>query len=130
LDFFWTTQQSEYKNEIIDFAKANLNASYIDNDQNCKFSRKEWQACADFGILGLSVPKAYSNQSEDIDILSAIYAMEGLGYACKDNGLPFALNAQMWTVQLPIAQNGLQVMRSPNLKLDLMFLACKLQLQK
>jgi alkylation response protein AidB-like acyl-CoA dehydrogenase len=29
-------------------------------------------------------------------------AMEGLGYGCRDNGLTFGLNAQLWTVQLPI----------------------------
>lgn len=106
MDFSWTNHQLEYRKDVINFAQANLNASHISNDQNCLFSRKKWQSCADFGILGLSVPKEYSNQPKDVDILSAIFAMEGLGYGCKDNGLPFALNAQMWTVQLPIAHFG------------------------
>ena len=33
-------------------------------------------------------------------------AMEGMGYGCRDNGLTFALNAQMWTVELPILHFG------------------------
>jgi len=33
-------------------------------------------------------------------------AMEGFGYGCKDNGLAFGLNAQMWTVQIPILYFG------------------------
>src|SRR5574337_1197306 len=32
--------------------------------------------------------------------------MEGLGYGCKDSGLIFAINGQMWTVQMPILRFG------------------------
>jgi hypothetical protein len=32
--------------------------------------------------------------------------MEGLGYGCGDNGLIFALNAQLWSVELPILTFG------------------------
>ena len=32
--------------------------------------------------------------------------MEGLGYGCRDNGLVFAINAQMWSVQHPILTFG------------------------
>lgn len=106
LNFSWTKQQSTFRQKLVDFARTHLNNSHLENDQNCTFSLKDWKACANIGILGLSVPKEFSKRSEDVDILSAILAMEGLGYGCKDNGLPFALNAQMWTVQLPIAHFG------------------------
>lgn len=106
MDFSITKEQSIYWQKLVDFAQSSLSNSHLENDQACVFSKKDWLACADFGILGLSVPKEYSTQTEDTDILSAIIAMEGLGYGCKDNGLPFALNAQMWTVQLPIAHFG------------------------
>jgi alkylation response protein AidB-like acyl-CoA dehydrogenase len=32
--------------------------------------------------------------------------MEALGYACRDNGLLFGINAQIWSVQMPIHQFG------------------------
>jgi alkylation response protein AidB-like acyl-CoA dehydrogenase len=32
--------------------------------------------------------------------------MEALGYGCKDSGLIFAINGQMWTVQMPILRFG------------------------
>jgi hypothetical protein len=32
--------------------------------------------------------------------------MEGLGYGCHDNGLIFGINAQMWSVQMPILTFG------------------------
>jgi alkylation response protein AidB-like acyl-CoA dehydrogenase len=40
------------------------------------------------------------------DILTTALAMEGLGYACKDSGLIFGINAQMWSVQMPILRFG------------------------
>jgi alkylation response protein AidB-like acyl-CoA dehydrogenase len=40
------------------------------------------------------------------DILTTTLAMEALGYGCRDNGLIFALNAQMWSVQMPILTFG------------------------
>jgi alkylation response protein AidB-like acyl-CoA dehydrogenase len=58
----------------------------------------------------MSVPPEFGGRS-DIDILTATLAMEGLGYGCRENGLPFALNAQMWTVQLPIVQFGTQAQK-------------------
>lgn len=106
MNFSWTKIEYTYKKEVIEFAKNHLNAAHLENDEKCHFDAKAWQACADFGILGLAVPQQYSNRKEDANILTAMLAMEGLGYGCKDNGLPFALNAQMWTVQLPIAHFG------------------------
>ncbi|MEM7532590.1 MAG: acyl-CoA dehydrogenase family protein, partial [Chloroflexota bacterium] len=58
----------------------------------------------DFGILGLPFPEAYGGA--ETDILTTMLMMEGLGYGGKDNGLLFALNAQMWAVQHPIHQFG------------------------
>ncbi len=33
-------------------------------------------------------------------------ALEALGYGCRDNGLIFSLNAQMWACEVPIAKFG------------------------
>jgi len=106
LDLSWTKEQLDFKERVIEFAKEHLNDSIAKRDKECSFSRADWQKCADFGIQGLAAPLAYGGKKKEIDILSATLAMEGLGYGCKDNGLPFSLNAQMWTVQLPIAQFG------------------------
>ena len=42
----------------------------------------------------------------DPGFLAGILAMEGFGYGCRDNGLAFGLNAQIWTVQLPVVHFG------------------------
>ncbi len=116
MDFSWTQEQQNYKSKIIDFAKAHLNESVTERDAKLQFSREAWQKCADFGIHGLATPLAYGGYKKEIDILTATLAMEGLGYGCIDNGLPFSLNAQMWTVQLPIAEFGTEAQKIKYLK--------------
>ncbi|HFA47624.1 MAG TPA: acyl-CoA dehydrogenase [Bacteroidetes bacterium] len=106
MDFSWQKEQLEYKKQIAHFAQQNLNGDIIERDMKGIFSKELWQKCAAFGIQGLAAPKTYGGQNENIDILSAMLAMEGFGYGCHDNGLAFALNAQMWTVQLPIVHFG------------------------
>ena len=106
MDFSWTNQQTTFRDKIIEFAKQTLNDDFIKHEQENTFSTKKWQKCADFGIQGLTVPAKYGGKDQELDILTSILAMEGFGYGCHDNGLAFALNAQMWTVQLPIVHFG------------------------
>ena len=116
MDLTWTKEQLDYKQKVINFAKNNLNNSLSERDRDCVFSREDWQKCADFGIQGLASPRKYGGQNDEVDILTATLAMEGLGFGCRDNGLPFSLNAQMWTVQLPIAQFGSEFQKDKYLK--------------
>lgn len=116
MDLSWTKEQLDYKQKVISFAENNLNNSIIEGDRDCVFSREDWGKCANFGLQGLASPLKYGGQFDEVDILMATLAMEGLGYGCKDNGLPFSLNAQMWTVQLPIAQFGSEFQKNKYLK--------------
>jgi alkylation response protein AidB-like acyl-CoA dehydrogenase len=106
MDFDWPEEYTTYKQKVLQFAQEELNDDLISRDHNGDFSMENWKKCAQFGIQGLSVPKAYGGSDEKVDLLKSILAMEGFGYGCKDNGLALALNAQMWTVQLPIAEFG------------------------
>jgi len=106
MDFSWSPEQLNYKKKVIQFAQEQLTDDVVERDAAGTFPMALWQTCADFGIQALAAPAAYGGQHEEIDILSAMLAMEGFGYGCKDNGLAFGLNAQMWTVQLPIVQFG------------------------
>ena len=104
MDFSWTKEQLEYKERVINFAKSNLNHAVMESDRDSVFSREAWEKCAEFGLQGLAVPKEYGGQFDEVQFLTATLAMEALGYGCRDNGLCLGLNAQMWTVQYPIAQ--------------------------
>ncbi|NNF00611.1 MAG: acyl-CoA dehydrogenase [Pyrinomonadaceae bacterium] len=106
MDFSWEKEQIEFRQRVVEFAEQELNENLAEREQNGLFSRELWEKCARFGIQGLANPKEFGGRNRDIDILTSILAMEGFGYGCRDNGLAFALNAQMWTVQLPIVQFG------------------------
>ena len=38
--------------------------------------------------------------------MTTVLVMEALGYGCHDNGLIFSLNAQMWSLELPLVKFG------------------------
>ena len=50
------------------------------------------------------MPSEYGGQGADP--LTIMVAMEALGYGCRDNGLIFSLNAQMWACETPIVLFG------------------------
>jgi len=111
MDFSWPESYTQVRDEIINFAQEQLSEGLVERDEQGIFDRKLWQKCADFGILGLAAPKAFGGRAEEIDLLLAMLAMEGFGYACKDNGLALGLNAQMWTVQVPVAHFGTETQK-------------------
>jgi alkylation response protein AidB-like acyl-CoA dehydrogenase len=104
MDFEFTEEQMAVKKSAIRFAQKALNDEMIERDRDGVFSRELWRECADFGIQGAAFPQKYGGG--EADILSTVLLMEGLGYGCKDSGLLFALNGQMWTVQMPILRFG------------------------
>ena len=104
MDFSWSKEQLEYKEAVIQFARKELDADLARRDKDGEFSADLWKKCAEFGVQGMPFPSEYGGQ--DVDLLTTLLVMEGLGYACKDSGLLFALNAQMWSVQMPIFRSG------------------------
>jgi len=104
MDFEITPEQQELRGAVRTFARDELNHDLEQRDHEAKFPRDCWQKCADFGLLGLPVPTEYGGQGQDL--VTTTIAMEALGWGCRDNGLVFSLNAQMWAVQMPLAHYG------------------------
>lgn len=104
MDFTWTKEQLEFKKTIIEFAQKELNDSLLERDKASSFSHENWLKCAQIGIQGLAIPEEYGGAGADL--LTAALVMEGLGYGCRDGGLTFALNSQMWSVQPTILDSG------------------------
>ncbi|MEW6402381.1 MAG: acyl-CoA dehydrogenase family protein [Chloroflexota bacterium] len=109
MDFSWTEEQLHFKRAVIEFAKKELNTGLIDRDRLGELARENWKKCARMGILGLAVPEEYGGSGTDI--MTTMLVMEGLGYGCRDNGLIFAMNAQMWSVQHPILAFGTEAQK-------------------
>jgi alkylation response protein AidB-like acyl-CoA dehydrogenase len=104
MDFELTEEHLAIKKGAARFAQKVLNDGVIERDKDSVFPRELWKKCADFGIQGSAFPQKYGGN--EADILSTMLLMEGLGYGCKDSGLIFAINGQMWTVQMPILRFG------------------------
>jgi len=109
MDFSWTDEQLAYKKAVVTFAQNELNHGIVERDYLGEFPRGLWLKCANFGIHGLTFPEKYGGS--EADILTAMLTMEGLGYGCRDNGLIFGINAQMWSVQMPIFSFGSELQK-------------------
>jgi L-prolyl-PCP dehydrogenase len=104
MDLSLSEDQLNFKKSAIEFAGRTLNEGAREREKNCEFNAEGWKKCAEFGVQGLSMPEQYGGL--DRDILTCIATMEGLGYACRDSGLLFALNTHMWTCEAPILKFG------------------------
>jgi alkylation response protein AidB-like acyl-CoA dehydrogenase len=104
MDFSFSEQQLEFRQTIAAFARKALNPEALERDNERKFSRALWKQCAAMNIFGLPLPEIYGGI--DVDMLTIISAMEGLGYGCIDNGLAFAINTQLWSCEIPILHFG------------------------
>ena len=104
MEFSLSAEQRELKEAAAAFARAKLNQDLAKREEAGEFSLEAWRACAEFGIQGLPVPAGLGGGGSDI--LTTVLVMEGLGYGCQDNGLIFSLNAQMWSIELPLVKFG------------------------
>ena len=103
MDFSWSERQEELRDGTARFA-AELNGNLIENDRNGVFNSAGWKKCGDFGIQGLPLPEDFGGLG--MDALTTVGVLERLGYACRDNGLIFSLNAHLWTAVMPLVEFG------------------------
>ena len=110
MDFSWSDEQEELFDAIERFAVAELNRDLINNDKNGVFNYDGWTKCGGMGIQGLAVPVKYGGLGQDP--LTTVGALERLGYACRDNGLIFSINAHMWAVCAPLLAFGTEAQKT------------------
>jgi alkylation response protein AidB-like acyl-CoA dehydrogenase len=104
VDFALTAEQQELTKAAADFARRELNNDLVKREDAGEFPMDLWRACAKFGILGLPVPEEFGGAGRDL--ITTALVMEALGYGCRDNGLLFSLNAQLWSVEHPLLTFG------------------------
>src|SRR5687768_8784177 len=98
------TQQKELQDAAIEFARTSLGGSRVRADREELFDHEGWKACANFGVLGMAIPREYGGLGLGLGPLLAV--MEGLGYGTRDQGLLFSLNAHLWTNSVPLVLYG------------------------
>jgi alkylation response protein AidB-like acyl-CoA dehydrogenase len=104
VDFSLSAEQRELTEAAAGFARRELNRDLVKCEDAGEFPREAWQACAKFGVQGLPVPAGLGGAGADV--VTTALVMEALGYGCQDNGLLFSLNAQMWSIELPLVAFG------------------------
>ena len=104
MDLQLDSQQQELQAAAIEFARTRLGGSRVDADRHETFDREGWTACAEFGVLGMAIPKEYGGLGLGLSALLSV--MEGLGYGTRDQGLLFSLNAHLWTNSVPLVLYG------------------------
>jgi alkylation response protein AidB-like acyl-CoA dehydrogenase len=104
LDFSWTADQTQLKDAIVQFARQELDNRPDQASEGAGFDRDGWRACGEFDIQGLPIPRQYGGG--ELDALTAVYALEGLGCGCRVNGLIFSINAHTWSCGQPILTYG------------------------
>lgn len=109
MDFNWSAEQLRIKTDTIQFAKNELGKDFLERDQRGEFSRADWNKIAAYGVIGYPMPKQYGGK--EANILDTMLIMEGLGYGFADAALIFGINAQMWSVQMPIVSHGSQELK-------------------
>ena len=104
MDFSLSAEQRQLTEAAADFARRELNQDLVKREDAGEFPREAWRKCAKFGVQGLPVPAELDGAGADV--VTTALVMEALGYGCLDNGLLFSLNAQMWSVELPLLTFG------------------------
>jgi alkylation response protein AidB-like acyl-CoA dehydrogenase len=104
MDFELTAEQADLAESVRRFAAERLGDDVLERDRAGTFSRKLWEECAQFGLQGLPVPVEYGGQGASI--LTTTLALEALGESCRDGGLIFSINAQLWSAALPLTEFG------------------------
>jgi len=104
MDFSFTQEQRQLRRSVVDFARGTLNGDIEKRDQAREFPQDLWKRCAEFGIQGFPIPSEWGGRG--LDMVSVFYALEGLGYGCRDNGLVFSMQAHLWGVSMPLSLFG------------------------
>jgi hypothetical protein len=85
MNLAWTEEQQQFRHEVIEFAQS-LTDDTTAREKNSTFSPELWSACADWGVAGVVVPKAYGGRERG-DILSGTLAMEAMGYTSTHDSI-------------------------------------------
>jgi len=104
MNFALTEDQEMLRDEIVHFARQELNKDIIERDRNQEFPRDLWLKCGEMGLQGLPVPEEYGGAG--LDALSTAIAIEALGYGCEDGGLSFSICAHLLACVIPIMNHG------------------------
>jgi len=103
LEFSWSQDQLDLYKRTTAFARSHRNRP-VGCASNGSFPRDVWDACGEFGLLGLSVPTEYGGMG--LSALTTAGVQEAFGLGCLDAGLMFSASAHLFACIMPIVEHG------------------------
>lgn len=104
MEFSYTPEQEELRQQISNFSRKELNKNVIQRDHEQSFPDDLWRKCGEMGFQGLPIDEKYGGLG--LDPLSTAIALESLSYGCSDGGLIFAICAHLLACVIPIWKYG------------------------
>ena len=99
IDFELSDEQRAFRDGVLEFSRRELST-----EPEATGSRETLGASAPSSGSRACVPVEYGGL--DATPMTIVLALEALGYGCRDNGLIFSLNAQMWACEAPLVRFG------------------------
>jgi alkylation response protein AidB-like acyl-CoA dehydrogenase len=109
MDLTLSDEQRLLRENIVRFAREELNTDVRERDRAQHFPRDLWSKCGAMGLPGLPVPEEYGGSG--LDPLSMVVVLEALGYGCRDGGLVFAVCAHLLACVVPVWKHGTEEQR-------------------
>lgn len=104
MDFALSPKQIALQEEIRAFAQGFLNENIAERDKAGTFPHELWLACGEKLMQGLAIAQDFGGRG--LGPLDTVLAFEAFGYGCQDNGLAFAIGAQLFACNIPIWLHG------------------------
>jgi len=107
MDFDLSDEQKTWKRIVHEYAEKVLRPRAREVDENEEFNWEAVRKGGPIGLLGMSIPEAYSGSN--VDSISNAIAMEELGWGCGSTALAFTAHNGLGTA--PIALYGAEELK-------------------
>jgi L-prolyl-PCP dehydrogenase len=99
----WNEEQRAFRAAIEELGPA-LDEDHLERDANGEFAEAAWKRLRETGLLGLPFGEQQGGLGKDL--LTTMYVLEGLGYACRDGGFSFSVSTHMVSTGVPLQRFG------------------------
>jgi len=104
MEFSFTPEQLAFREQVLKFAKKELEPLAEEMDRKGEWSWEAWRAMGKFGLLGLHFPEEFGGSNADC--VTACVAGEALGEGGADGGLCLAYGAHSFLCSDTILKAG------------------------
>ncbi|MDG4757170.1 acyl-CoA dehydrogenase family protein [Micromonospora sp. WMMD710] len=99
----WTEEQRELRGLAEELGAA-ASEGHLERDVRSEFGTEAWKLVQESGLLGLPFDERWGGLGRDL--LTTMYVLEGLGYACRDGGFSFSVSTHLVSTGVPLQRFG------------------------